>query len=105
MQDAFQGGILSSTSGRVALDVSDCGHAAVQLTGTWVGTITFQCSADWYQTWDTWQVAKSSDTATLITTAAAAGIYAGATPGFRAVSVYFSAFTSGNCLVSIHGGP
>jgi hypothetical protein len=84
-------------AGCVAADVSGDGHVTVQLLGTWVGTVTFDCSMDGinFQTINM----TPTNSATAVTTASANGIWQGQLWGVKVFRVRFSAYTSGTATV------
>lgn len=94
---------LSSTTcpgnGCVILELNGTGSVGVQITGTFVGTLQFEMSAD-RQTWASWYTRAQSDTSTTVTSTTTTGYWVGNTNGAAQVRVRFSAFTSGAALVA-----
>jgi hypothetical protein len=77
------------------------GGAAVQLVGTFVGTVTFEASVD-RQTWRTLNLTPTNST-TAATTATAAGLWLGSVAGLVAIRVRVTAYTSGSITVTFSG--
>lgn len=77
------------------------GGAAVQLTGTWVGTVTFQATIDGTN----WVSILATDIATgsTATTATANSIYKFDVVGLRSVRANCTAYTSGTIVATING--
>lgn len=76
--------------------------AAIQITGTWAGTITFECSVD-----GTNFVAVNmtpAASATAASTATANGVWAGSVGGFKTLRARFSTKTSGTPVITIQAG-
>jgi hypothetical protein len=95
--------VLSTTvcpgAGCVVLQAAGWGTTSVQVTGTWVGTLSFEGSLDGVN-----YVALSaqpSSSSTSVTTTAANGVWTVTTAGYGQVRVRFSAFTSGTAAVSL----
>lgn len=81
------------------------GQWAVQLTGTWSGTVTFEVTVDgtnWvsYQLHPTTALAAGSLTAT----ATANGVWTGPTHGVAGVRARFSTATSGTVAITVRYG-
>ena len=85
----------------VALNVGNLGGVAVQVTGTWVGTLAFVASLDG-RTFVPLALTPSSGAAAA-TTATANGAWAGSVGGYGTVAVYFSSYSSGSATVLIEG--
>ena len=90
-----------ATGNGVTMDVSDFRSVAVQLTGTFTATVTFETSvngADWIATGLTPAAGGA-----VSSTAAAAGIWTLAVNGVNQLRARVSAFTSGTVTVVGHG--
>lgn len=99
----------SSTSGTLgaleaALTVlcADADSVAIQVAGTFTGTITFECSVDGTN-WAALAVKASSQTAaaTLVTTTTGVGVFTIPTVGIQNVRARMSAYTDGTASVVI----
>jgi hypothetical protein len=88
MQDAAK-----ATGNGVSIGVSGFGVVSIQVSGTFVGTVTFEGTVD-NESWFVVQ-AKNKGTATTGTTATAAGIYDIDVTGLQFVRARISAYTSG----------
>lgn len=86
----------------VVADISGAASAAVQLGGTFVGTVTFEVSVDGTM----WQAAYMTNqgTGALSTTATAVGIYVLPNSGYKLLRARMSSYTSGSVAVAILGG-
>lgn len=99
---------LSTPSSGTCLYTTDCvkinlgGYKfiALQLTGTFVGTLTFESSVDGGTTWVTQNVLPSTGTQTAVTTATAVGVWY-ATAQAAQFRVRFSTATSGSVAVTL----
>lgn len=94
---------LSSTtcpgSGCVTVTTGGQGSIGIQITGTWVGTITFQSTID-NTNYTSFRVVKLSDTAAAgITTTTSNGTFQGTVAGVNQVRIVFTAYTSGTATV------
>lgn len=77
------------------------GTIGIQITGTWVGTITFYSTID-NTNYTSFVVVSSADTAsTGVTTTTANGSFIAAIAGTNQVRVGFSAYTSGTAVVTV----
>lgn len=87
-------------AGCVTWNVGGSGSIAIQVTNTFVGTLTFQGTVD-NTNYTSFRVVKVSDTASSgITTTTATGIFNGTTAGFNKIRVVFTAYTSGTATVT-----
>lgn len=84
--------------GCITIDTAGAGTVGVQVTGTFVGTLTFTQSVG-KSTFVSWNVTPNGSS-TVVTTATAAGVWFGPTAGVSQVRVAFTAFTSGTAVVS-----
>lgn len=75
------------------------GSVAIQLTGTWAGTITFECSLD-NLNWELLNLLPSNGT-TPVTSATANGIWMSDVSGLATVRARFSTATSGTPVITI----
>lgn len=99
---------LSSAScpgtGCVALKTSGgYGSFAVQVTGTWVGTLTFEGSVD-NVTFQPVNVTLTNGSST-VTTATGNGVWAGSVAGLTSIQTRFSAYSSGSAVVTVVATP
>lgn len=80
------------------------GEWAVQLTGTWSGTVTFEVTVDGTN-WVSFELGPTTDlsgtTSSLTATATANGVWTGATRGVAGVQARFSTATSGTVVITI----
>lgn len=92
-------GALNATA---AAGCDDAEVVGIQVSGTFVGTLTFQCSIDGTN-WVTAAVQPIGATAatTWVTTTSAAGIWTRPVGGVKFVRVQMTAYTSGSASVSI----
>jgi hypothetical protein len=94
-------GRLAAAQDAVALEVRGYGSVGVQVTGTFVGTVTFEATVDGV-TWVAFNMTPSNsgtDASTLATTGASRKDCG----GYRAVRARMSAYTSGTAIVTIQG--
>ena len=94
MQSAATG-----TGNGITIDVTELGTLVFQLSGTFVGTVTFEATVD-NVNWVAVQV-KNRNTGKLSTTATAPGLYSLSIAGLNVARARVSAYTSGN--VTVHG--
>ena len=92
-------GSLTASSTGVTVDTADCATACVQLTGTWVGTITFQGTVD-NSNWVSLN-GVAPTTGTPATTATSNGVYVVDVAGLQFMRAQCTAFTSGTIVVTI----
>lgn len=85
----------------VSLPVSGLGAVAIQLTGTWVGTVTFYGSLTG-QTFVALTLIPSTGT-TPASTATGNGVWSGHVGGYGQVCAAFSSYTSGSAFVMLQG--
>ena len=87
-------------SGCTDVNAVNSGSIAIQITGTWVGTITFKSTVD-NSTYTDLRVVSAADTTSAgVTTTTANGTWQGTITGFSKVRIVFTAFTSGTAVVS-----
>lgn len=79
------------------------GVIAIQLTGTWTGTITFEATLD-NTTWDALSLTPSNGS-TATTTATANGLWGDVAYGWKAVRARFSASPTGTPTITINYNP
>lgn len=84
-------------AGCVVFDTGGAGTQGVQISGTFVGTLTFTQTIN--GTYETWTVRANGST-TDISTTTTGGLYSGSVAGIKQVKVAFTAFTSGTATVS-----
>lgn len=92
------GGTLGAANDATSLCVDGMGGAAIQIKGTWVGTITFEGAVD--GTFASLNV-KASDGTTAVTTATANGLWLAPIAGLTVLQARMSAYTSGRAIISI----
>lgn len=97
------GGSIVAAQDSVFLDVSGWGTAAVQIAGTFTGTISFEVSVDGY-TFVACSVTPPGST-TSVTSATAAGVWAGSVAGMRVFRARASAWTNGAATVTVQAAP
>ena len=97
--DVSTSGNLAAAAQTVVLALVGNNAAAAQITGTWVGTITFEASLDG-TTW-TGINAVSASTSTPQTTTTVNGLYRLTPGGLQQIRAIMSAFTSGTATVSM----
>lgn len=78
------------------------GEWAVQLTGTWSGTVTFEATVDG-TTWVATQMYPSTSltTASLTSTATANGVFVNAAGAYAGLRARFSTATSGSVVMTV----
>ena len=96
-------GTLGAADATVSALVEGADNILFQITGTWVGTLTFEASADgtnWFAT----AVKNTSETTatTLVTTRTGNGISQIYISGIPYVRVRMSAYTSGTANILLH---
>jgi hypothetical protein len=100
----FAQGTLTATNDALTLGrFMTWNYVAFQLTGTWTGTVTFECSVD-QVTWVTVSVTPSNSVTT-VTTATGNGVWSVQNTGFAAVRARFSTASSGTLGVTIKSLP
>lgn len=88
-------------AGCVTYNVSGQGSIGIQITGTWVGTVTFQSSLGTLSTSTfTSLLVFPSSSQTGVTTTTGNGVWSTAIAGFNQVRVVFTAYTSGTAVVT-----
>lgn len=91
-------GSLTAT-GSVTLTLANYSQAAVQVTGTWVGTLQFEASVDGTNFFSVPAIVPSTNA--IVTSATAVGQWLVPVAGYKQVRVRCSAFTSGTIVISI----
>ncbi len=91
------GGTLGAANAIVPLSVAGMGGVAIQIQGTFSGTITFEASVQG-QYFAPFRVVPS-DNSTAVTTATSTGLWTGSTVGYAVVRVRMSSYTSGKAVV------
>jgi len=82
------------------LNVANQGSIGIQITGTWVGTITFQATIN-NSTYTSLRVISAADTSAAgVTTTTANGIWNATIAGYSQVRIVFTAYTSGTAVVN-----
>lgn len=84
-------------AGCADIDVAGQGSIGIQITGTFVGTITFQSSID--RTTFTTLLLTPSGSTTAVGTTTAPGLWTAPIAGITTVRVVFTAYTSGSAVV------
>lgn len=97
--DITASGTLTAAAQTVALALSGQSAASTQITGTWVGTLTFEASLDG----TTWTAinAVSASTSSPQTTTTVNGLYRLTPAGTQQIRVNMTAFTSGSAVISL----
>lgn len=100
--DVTASGSLAGAAQVVTLALAGQSAAAAQITGTWVGTITFEASLDG----TTWTAinAVSASTSSPQTTTTVNGLYRITPGGLQQFRANMSAFTSGSATVLLRAG-
>lgn len=97
--DLSTSGSLASLNATLALAVTNCGSAAIEISGTWVGTITFEASLGG-TVW-TGINATAASTSTPAVTTTVNGLYRLSPAGVAQIRANMSAFTSGSATIAI----
>lgn len=92
-------GTLTAANQTVTVNTAADERVGVQITGTFVGTVTFEATIDGTN-WVACAMTAAAD-ATIVTTATAPGLFRGETIPFVQFRVRCSAFTSGSIVVSV----
>lgn len=92
---------LDAADEAITLNVRGLAAVALQLLGTWVGTVSFEATVDG----DTWVAINMfpPDSTTAATTATANGVFLGHCAGLEAVRARFSTRTSGTVRAFMQG--
>jgi len=86
----------------ISADLSTSPSAVVQLSGTWVGTLTFSASVDG-NVYTTTTVVRQS-TSGLVSTSTTNDTFLIANPGYRFLRACATSWTSGTAFVAVRGG-
>ena len=99
MINALTRGELDAAEDLVTIEVRGAGAVGLQLTGTWVGTVSFEGSLDG----GTFVAINlvPSNSATAATSATANGAWSGNCGGYSVVRARMSAYTSGTAVVTL----
>lgn len=89
---------LTAADAVLNIGVSNCGGVAIQLTGTWAGTVSFEATVDGL-TWVAFNMVPSNS-ATAASSSTGNGAWSANCAGFNAVRARFSTATSGTVLAS-----
>lgn len=80
------------------------GELAVQITGTWTGTMTFEVTVDGAN-WASYELNPSTDmsgtTSSLAATTTGNGVWIGPSSGFSGFRVRFSTYSTGPAVVTV----
>jgi hypothetical protein len=98
-----QGSLVAANDALTMQRFTTLGTVGFQLTGTWTGTVTFECTVDG-STWVALQVFPSNSS-TGATTATAVGAFVLTTNAFQGVRARFSTATSGTVVATIVSRP
>lgn len=104
MTEAKNVGEIDADEEVVTLDISGAGAVAVQLAGTFTGTLQFEASVDGGTFVALSMIPSSSasgEAAADVTSATAAGAWSGSCGGYRIFRVRASDWTSGTARVAI----
>lgn len=93
-------GRLTAAGGIVVLDVAGMGTGAIQVTGTYVGTVSFEVSVNGGD-WVAVDMALPSTPGTDVNSTTTTGLYTGSVAGTRALRARMSAWTSGAAEISL----
>lgn len=95
-------GTLDAAEEAVTVLCADADSVAIQVAGTFTGTITFECSVN-NSNWVALAVKASSQTTatTLVTTTTAVGVFTVPTVGLQSVRARMSAYTDGSADVTV----
>jgi len=88
----------AATGNGTVFDVSDFASLGMQISGTFVGTVTFECTVD-NTNWVSLTMISPTNGA-WSTTATAVGVWCASITGLRQVRARVSAYTSGSITVS-----
>lgn len=94
-----QGTVTATDDAITLLRFTTWNYCGIQITGTWVGTITFECTVDG-ATWAAVSVIPAAST-TPASTTTANGIWGLQNFGFAGLRARFSAVTSGTPKITI----
>ncbi len=83
------------------IPTGDAGTAGIQITGSFVGTLSFSGTIDNINYTALRAIAISSTTNTIVTSATASGLFSANIAGLSQVRVAFTAYTSGTAVVTI----
>lgn len=87
-----------ATGNGTAIDLSGMGGLGIVVTGTFVGTVTFEIQ-DAVGNWNT-ALVQTNSTTSLVSTATATGVFHRPSSGFSAFRARISAYTSGSITVT-----
>ena len=93
--------VLDATDEVAQIGVRGLGGVALQLLGTWSGTVTFEATVDG-NTWVAFNMVPSNS-ATAASTATSNGAWSANCAGFDSVRARFSTATSGAVLALLQG--
>lgn len=91
---------LNAVNECATLNVAGMGTGAIEVNGTWVGTITFRVSVTGAQRQDL-DVSQADTPATFVNTATANGAWSGSVAGYRMLYACMTAYTSGTASVNL----
>lgn len=103
MTSAETRGTLASAGDLLALQVGENATIGIQLTGTWVGTVSFEVSIDGVN-WNALNV-RATNGATDLSSTMANGQWSGGLGASSWVRLRMSAFTSGSAIASLRAIP
>ena len=92
---------LDAADEAITIGVRGLAGVALQLAGTWVGTVTFEATVD-ADTWVTFNMVPAAS-ATPASTATSNGAWSANCSGFEAVRARFSTATSGIVRATMQG--
>lgn len=106
MANSVSSGTLMAVDQTVQIPVAEFGSVGIQLSGTWVGTVQFECGI-LSPTVSTGLVSiqVASPTGALVSSATANGLWQVSSGGLSVVRVRCSAYTSGAILVALQASP
>lgn len=92
---------LAAADNAIALNVRGLGAVALQLTGTWVATVSFEATLDG-RTWVALNMVPTNS-ATAVSSATTTGVWISNIGGLEAVRARVSAYTSGTVEAHLQG--
>lgn len=87
-------------AGCVDYNVSSQGSIGLQITGTWVGTLTFQSSIDGTNFVSFGVISVADTSSAKVTTTTGNGTFQATVAGLRTVRIVFTAYTSGTAVTN-----
>ncbi len=101
LPDVTSTGNLGSLNSTLALSTVGKGTFLITITGTWSGTVTFQCAGDSVPTFTATTAAPAFTFGALVSTATANGSWIVPSAGFQQCQAKMTAYTSGTAAVTV----